>query len=384
MNDQEGPLTVRIDAEWPSDPGPVREFVGLATAEGFRPSSIDQGRSVLVRYHQFLRVRFNLDLNTAGWKEFAAYKAHLAQAGVARTTVRGYLSYIIAFYRVRAQATQDPQLLELFTRLKAIGLPRKAKSVKWTPFAPEVLTRILDAAKAQAFVGEGLRAVPSEDYIFLMTLLYTGGRAQFYGLRVSDIDFERMEIHAIVKGGKPVTIPLHPTLAQLLKEHLTSRVYKSVFLFRHGKDPTTRTGQKANRQNAWRACKRVQEAGGLAESVHPHRFRKTLATLGKRLGMDPQFLQAILAHESVTMTLDKYAEVELDDVKREFAKLDLCAPQASRSTSAAAGLIDALKTQAPRGMEHAWNTVLEGLMELLGNGTPGKATSVSVVGGGPC
>ncbi len=340
----------------------------LATAEGLRPSSLDQGRGVLLRYDQFLRGQFNLDLNTAGWKEFAAYKAHLAHSGIERTTVRGYLSYIITFYRLRAQATQEPQLLELFTKLKAIGMPRKAKSVKWTPFAPEVLTRILETAKSQAFVGEGLRAVPSEDYAFLMTLLYTGGRAQFYGLRVADLDFERMEIKAIVKGGKPVTIPLHPTLAQLLKEHLSSRAYHSEFLFRHGNDPATRTGQKANRQNAWRACKRIQVAAGLVESVHPHRFRKTLATMGKKLGLDPQFLQAILAHESVTMTLDRYAEVELEDVKREFAKLDLSNGHAVQTQPTQAELIERLKDQSPPGKERAWNMILEGLAAILREG----------------
>ncbi len=340
----------------------------LASAEGLRPSSLDQGRGVVLRYNQFLRKQFNLDLDTAGWKEFAAYKAHLAQSGIARTTIRGYLSYIITFYRLRAQATQDPLLLEIFTKLKAIGMPRKAKSVRWTPFAPEVLTRILETAKSQAFVGEGLRAIPSEDYAFLMTLLYTGGRAQFYGLRVADLDFERMEIEAIVKGGKPVTIPLHPTLAGLLKEHLASRGYKSEFLFRHGKDPSTRTGQKANRQNAWRACKRVQKAAGLSESVHPHRFRKTLATMGKRLGLDPQFLQAILAHESITMTLDRYAEVELEDVKREFAKLDLSNGNVAPTESTQGELIERLKKRSPPGKESAWNMILEGVAAILREG----------------
>jgi len=354
--------------DWAQDSEPVRNFVELASADGFRPSSIDQGRLVLLRYQQFLQEQFKLDLNTAGWKEFAAYKAHLAQTGIARTTIRGYLSYIIAYYRVRAQATQDSQLLELFTRLKAIGMPRRAKSEKWRPFAPEVLARILEAAKAQAFVGEGLRTVPSEDYAFLMTLLYTGGRAQFYGLRVGDIDFERMEIRAVVKGGKSVTIPLHPTLSELLKEHLVSRRYQSEFLFRHGHDALTRTGQKANRQNAWRACKRIQKVANLQESVHPHRFRKTLATMGKRLGLDPQFLQAILAHESVTMTLDQYAEVELDDVKREFAKLDLSNGHVAPTGPTQAELIGLLKKQSPPGKEHVWNTVLEGLVELLDNG----------------
>lgn len=186
-----------VDQAWASDPEPVKEFVALAISEGLRPASLDQGRGVLLRYSQFLREQFGLDLYSAGWKEFAAYKAHLAQSGIARTTIRGYLSYLITYYRLKAQATQDPHLLELFTKLTAIGMPRKAKSVKWTPFAPEILSRILEAAKAQAFVGEGLRAVPSEDYAFVMTLLYTGGRAQFYGLRVSDLDFDRMEIKAL-------------------------------------------------------------------------------------------------------------------------------------------------------------------------------------------
>jgi len=202
-----------------------------------------------------------------------------------------------------------------------------------------------------------------------MTLLYTGGRAQFYGLRVSDLDFDRMEIKAIVKGGKPVTIPLHPTLADLLKEHLASRSYQSEFLFRYGQNSGTRTGQKANRQNAWRACKRVQEASGLAESVHPHRFRKTLATIGKRLGLDPQFLQAILAHESVTMTLDRYAEVELEDVKREFAKLDLSNGHVASTEPTQAELIEHLKKQSPPGKEGAWHMFLEGLATILREGS---------------
>jgi hypothetical protein len=101
------------------------------------------------------------------------------------------------------------------------------------------------------------------------------------------------------------------------------------------------------------------------ERVHPHRFRKTLATLGKKLGLDPQFLQAILAHESVTMTLDKYAEVELDDVKREFAKLDLTNSRLSTSKPVQADLIEHLRKQAPPGKEGAWSVILKDLVELL-------------------
>ncbi len=354
------------ESNWSLDPGDIREYVALATGEGLRPSSIDQARSILIRYSAFLREHFRLDLQEAGWQEFAAYKSHLGQRGISKATARGYLSYIAGYYRLRAQATQDPKLLELCTKMRAIGMPRRAKSEKWKPFTPETLNRILKAAQSYSTISQDFHAVPSEDYVFLMTLLYSGGRAQFYGLRTRETDFDRMEISAIVKGGKRVTIPLHPKLADILRTHLATRNYSSEFVFRHGRDPTARTGQKANRQNAWRACKRVQQAAGLSESVHPHRFRKTLATLGKRVGLDPQFLQAILAHESVTMTLDQYTEVELDDVKREFAKLDFCAKEEMPTSGSPGDLIQSLKLCAPRGKEHAWNMILEGLLSLLG------------------
>lgn len=357
------------EADWSLDPSPVREFVALATAEGWRPTSIDQGRSVLVRYNDFLQGRFESSLETARWQEFAAYKAFLGQQAVARTTTRGYLSYILSYYRLKAQAAQDPDFLETYTKMKAIGMPRKAKSTKWKPFSPETLTRILDAAKSYAALRERSPRIRSEDYVFVMTLLYTGGRAQFYGLRVREIDFDQTEVSTTVKGGKTITIPLHPTLAQILKDHLATRTYQSEFLFRKGRDLLARTGQKANRQNAWRACKRVQKAAGLTESVHPHRFRKTLATLGKRLGMDPQFLQAILAHESVTMTLDRYAEVELEDVKREFAKLDLSNGQRTSTEPTREELLEHLRKRSPPGKEQAWNLILEGLQALLGDET---------------
>jgi len=54
------------EVDWTLDPEPIREYVALAMAEGFRRSSIDQGRSILIRYASFLRERFGLVLGSAG------------------------------------------------------------------------------------------------------------------------------------------------------------------------------------------------------------------------------------------------------------------------------------------------------------------------------
>ncbi|MFQ5910880.1 MAG: tyrosine-type recombinase/integrase, partial [Thermoplasmata archaeon] len=118
----------------------------------------------------------------------------------------------------------------------------------------------------------------------------------------------------------------------------------------------------------WRICKRVQRAAGIEESVHPHRFRKTLATCGKQMGLDPQFLQAILAHESVNITLDEYARVELEDVKREFARMDLLAAVEGRKEGPReqGPLLVRLRDLAPPGKERAWQMIIDGLEGLLG------------------
>lgn len=352
-------------ADWRRDPKPVRDLVSLAKADGFRLSTIVTARSVLLRYSAFLAAKFGSDFPSAGWPEFAAYKSRLAESGVSSTSIRSYVYYITILYRLLARKTEDPRHFDLYSRIRAVGVPRRARSVRWRPFTLETLRRILDAAKAESQPGRKHRRCLPEDYVFVATLLYTGGRAQFYGLRVREIDFRRMEISTVVKPGKRITIPLHPALAGLLTEHLVIRGYRSGFLFRQGANPGTRTGLQSNRQNAWRICKRVQKAAKVEESVHPHRFRKTLATLGRKLGVDPQYLQAILGHETIAVTLDHYAQVDIDDVKREYAKLDLLSEQSGRPGDALLESVQGLKKLAPAGKEHSWNMHVEGLLALL-------------------
>src|SRR5207245_698217 len=96
-------------------------------------------------------------------------------------------------------------------------------------------------------------------------------------------------------------------------------------------------------------------------------FRKTLAPIGRRSGLDHQFVQAILGHETVTATLDYYAQVDVEDVKREYAKLDLLGPRHSSGAPGRAELIESLRPLAPTGKEHAWEMHIEGLVSLAGD-----------------
>jgi integrase/recombinase XerD len=342
----------RVD--WRRDPEAIREFTALAKADGFRLSSIVSGRQVLMRYSDFLSERFKSDIYAAGWSEFLAYKAYLADIGVSRATIRSYLSYIGSYYRLLAQSTQLESISTLCGRILTVGLPRRTWSERRRPFDPAILQKILRTARRRG----------GEDYIFLLTLLYTGGRAQFYGLKVREVDFRRMEISTVVKPGKRITIPMHPTLAEVLHNHMSQRGYRSVYVFRRGRDPTTRKGMQTNRQNAWRICKRIEDRARIREPVYPHRFRKTLATIGRRAGMDPQFVQAILGHETVMATLDHYAQVDLEDVKREFAKLDLLGNGNPTNVSRRSRLLQELAPLAPKDREHEWKAHVEALLTM--------------------
>src|SRR5207253_7758550 len=115
---------------------------------------------------------------------------------------------------------------------------------------------------------------------------------------------------------------------------------------------------------AWRVCKRIEDKARIREPVYPHRFRKTLATVGRRAGMDPQFMQAILGHETVMATLDHYAQVDLEDVKREFAKLDLLGGGNSANSSRRVRLLEELVPLVPKGREQDWSAHVEALLAI--------------------
>lgn len=344
----------------------------MATAEGLTPTTINVSRHGLLYYSRFLEAECRTDLSKAGWEEFAAYRRYLLSKGLASSSVKNYTGSVLRYYLLRVRQKGDPDALELYTRMKVIegSIRRGAKSRPIEPFSLTTLQRIIRAAGSYRKIwNSNLRGfrrwIDSEDYPFIMTLLYTGGRAQFYGLRVDQVDFKRGEIRVQAKGGVPLVIPLHPKLKGILARHLATRDYTSPFVFRNGKDPTTLRGRDANHANAWGACKRVQKAAGLSESVHPHRFRKTLATMGRSLGMDLQHIQAILGHRNVMDTVGIYIRPDFQELRRDFAQLDLSRGCRRDRKASQTQVIGALKGLAPPGCEAAWEMIVDGFVEVL-------------------
>jgi integrase/recombinase XerD len=137
----------------------------------------------------------------------------------------------------------------------------------------------------------------------LMTLYATGlRRAELAGLKVSDVDSERMVIH--IRGGKgrkDRDVMLSPVLLDTLRQYWRSlRQRPKIWLF-----PGNRwhTGERPiTTKVVWKACREAAERAGLGTDVHPHTLRHCFATHLLEDGADLRTIQILLGHRDLEET----------------------------------------------------------------------------------
>lgn len=106
------------------------------------------------------------------------------------------------------------------------------------------------------------------------------------------------------KGNKDRMVYFDAVTAMWIKKYLESRTDESTWLFL-GK------GNKRLQEGGTRAMlKRIETESGV-ENVHPHRFRRTLATTLIKRDMSIQEVARILGHSNINTTM---TYVYLDDV----------------------------------------------------------------------
>ena len=151
------------------------------------------------------------------------------------------------------------------------------------------------------------------DKAIVMFLLSTGCRiSEVCALNISDIDFHSMECTVLGKGNKERVVFIDDVAGMLLKRYLDSRTDSSEALF---------VGKGSDRMHPGgirKMLKCVEEKSGV-ENVHPHRFRRTLATNLISRGMAIQDVAAILGHDKVDTTMT-YIYLDKGQVKNAYKK----------------------------------------------------------------
>lgn len=155
------------------------------------------------------------------------------------------------------------------------------------------------------------------DKAIICFLASTGCRvAELVGLDRDAIDLENLECVVRGKGNKERTVYLDTVTAMYVRAYLASRTDDNPALF------VTRTNERFQTGGIRDLLKRLEGASGV-EHVHPHKFRRTLATNLAKRGMPIQTIAAILGHESIETTME-YIVLNKDDTKLKYRQYYAC------------------------------------------------------------
>ena len=150
----------------------------------------------------------------------------------------------------------------------------------------------------------------------IIDLLYSSGIrvGELVNLNIEDVDFEQRECVVFGKGDKERRVYFDAKAKLHLKEYLDHREDSNPALFVTLDAPHDRlkiSGVEI----------RLRELGKLVglNKIHPHKFRRTMATRAIDRGMPIEQVQKILGHSQIDTTM-KYAIVNQNNVKNSHRK----------------------------------------------------------------
>lgn len=153
------------------------------------------------------------------------------------------------------------------------------------------------------------------DLAMIDMLASTGMRVgEMVLLNRADINFNERECVVFGKGDKERIVYFDARTKIHLKEYLQSRTDDSTALFVSLKSPNDRISIGGIEARLRKFGKQL----GL-QKVHPHKFRRTLATMAIDKGMPIEQLQRLLGHRRIDTTL-QYAMVKQNNVKMAHRK----------------------------------------------------------------
>ena len=153
----------------------------------------------------------------------------------------------------------------------------------------------------------------TRDRAIVCFLRATGCRiSEVTGLNRDDVDLVNMKCRVLGKGNKERTVFLDQIAAMTLQKYLDGRTDLCPALFIGKGTSRLKPGGVRSMLNKV-ACK----AG--VNHVHPHKFRRTMATNLIKHGMAIQEVAAILGHDKLDTTME-YVVLDTEGIKHEYQK----------------------------------------------------------------
>lgn len=269
----------------------LRAYLDAKEIEGRSQKTIDRYRYVIARALGEIRA----PLRKVTVYHLRSYLMGLRSKGSADSTVEGVREVLCAFYGwLHKEGLIETNPCANLSTIKC------AKVVR-LPYSDVEIERIKEVCKT------------SRDKAVTSFLLSTGCRiSEMCELDRTDVDYSAGECIVHGKGNKERTVYLSSVAVMNLRRYLAERAdtYPALFIGK-GSRRMTPGGIRF-------MLKKIEELSGV-KSVHPHRFRRTLATSLINRGMPIQEVAAILGHDKLDTTM-RYVYISGQALKQSYQK----------------------------------------------------------------
>lgn len=269
----------------------LKAFTDAKRIEGRSKKTIERYEYILNRLHKAVP----LPMREMTVFSIRHYLGTEKERGISDRTLRGYRDVFQSFFGWLFREGLIPS--NPCGNLNPIKCRREMR----VPYSEVDIEKLKEACSNQ------------RDKAMITFLLATGCRiSEVCSLDRNDVDFANMQCTVLGKGNKERTVYLNSVATMQLRQYLVSRKDKSDALF---------VGKGSARLHPGGIRKRLNELGNAAgvENVHPHRFRRTLATNLINHGMPIQEVASILGHDNINTTMT-YVYVSAENVKNAYRK----------------------------------------------------------------
>jgi integrase/recombinase XerD len=269
-------------------------FLARKKTEGKSERTIEQYKMHLTHMLQYLNLSIEKITENDLFVYLAKYKKDKQVSNVYLDNIRLVFSSFFGWLNAKGYIPKNPT-----AGLEPIKVEKKIKQ----PFTDEELEKLR-------------RICEQERDLALVEFLYsTGVRvSELVSLNRKDIDFYGKSVVVYGKGSKERETYLTATSCLHLKAYLDSRTDNNEALFVSARAPHTRLTVAG----VEKMLRRIGKDAGVTK-VHPHRFRRTMATNVLKKGMPLEEVKELLGHTKLDTTMI-YCTVSRENVKHSHAK----------------------------------------------------------------
>lgn len=269
----------------------LKLFINAKRIEGRSPKTLERYAYILKRLFK----NIDVPMRQVSVFHLRSYLMDEKERGISDSTLRGYRDVFNSFFGWlynEGLIKNNP-----CANLNSIKCRKKVR----LPFSDVEIEKLKEACDN------------ARDKAIIAFLLASGCRiSEVCGTGTDSIDFVSKECTVLGKGNKERTVFLDDVSAMQIKNYLSRRDDDLPALF------TGRGTERMTPHGVRKLLNIIAERAGV-ENVHPHRFRRTLATNLVDRGMPIQEVAAILGHEKIDTTMT-YVFIDKENVKNSYRK----------------------------------------------------------------